>query len=350
MIEPSVDPTTAGVPADAPAGGAATDPGPVNTASNTPAPMGGTETRLHLSILMPRLADATHLWVQVVADDDEAALPAPELAARLAGQAMIRLMVDMPRLAGDNRWDLAENALVAHARRELELCGQAAESPEYAGSVLAAVATLAAFGHSGGSMGAACRQLAALFMYRPLSPITNNPADWIDVAEYAPGVPLWQCRRDSRLFSRDGGVTYWNVDDRGGPNDTDRLVYTAAEHTPTTDPAPAPAPDPAPVDVDVAGDPVERPTFGDPAVAAVMAWLEANGVAEWVPSDADPRVDPDGATITYQAFVWEGARGWDSMNIAVDRNSSQPRTEPRTVPLLVTPPPDVEAILAAPRT
>lgn len=42
-------------------------------------------------------------------------------------------------------------SLVEHARRELELCGQYAEDPEYSESLIRAVEAFTSFGHSGGS-------------------------------------------------------------------------------------------------------------------------------------------------------------------------------------------------------
>lgn len=119
--------------------------------------------------------------------------------------------------------------LVEHAERELRACGQWDEDPEYAQSIVNAVAAFASYGHSGGSAGIAVEQLSRLLRFEALSPLTNDPDEWCDVAEYAPGVPLWQNRRDSRMFSADGGRTYWCVDEPGGPSDTGRTMHTAAD-------------------------------------------------------------------------------------------------------------------------
>lgn len=106
-------------------------------------------------------------------------------------------------------------SLVEHARRELELCGQYKEDPEYAESIIAAVAAFASYGHSGGSAGYAVQQLAALLRYEALSPLTDSPVEWRHHGEGVAGVPggLWQNVRDSRAMSADGGKTYWLVDD-----------------------------------------------------------------------------------------------------------------------------------------
>lgn len=104
--------------------------------------------------------------------------------------------------------------LVEHARRELELCGQYAEDPAYAQSIIAAVAAFASYGHSGGSAEIAIDQLHTLLQRRVLSPITSDPVEWVDHSEIS-GSPLWQNRRDSAAFSTDGGKTWYFIDGRG---------------------------------------------------------------------------------------------------------------------------------------
>lgn len=103
--------------------------------------------------------------------------------------------------------------LVEHARRELELCGQYAESPAYAQSIIAAIAAFASYGHSGGSADVAIKQLHTLLLRRTLSPLTSDPAEWEDRSEIS-NSPLWQNARDSAAFSRDGGKTWYFVDGR----------------------------------------------------------------------------------------------------------------------------------------
>lgn len=99
-------------------------------------------------------------------------------------------------------------SLVEHAKRELELCGQFAEDPAYAQSIVAAVAAFASYGHSGGSAGVALHQLTALLRFEALSPLTSDPDEWVDHGG------VWQNRRDSRAMSGDGGKTWWYVDGR----------------------------------------------------------------------------------------------------------------------------------------
>lgn len=103
-------------------------------------------------------------------------------------------------------------SLTEHARRELELCGQYAEDPEYSESIIRAVEAFASYGHSGGSAMCAREQLHALLGFKTLSPITSDPAEWIDQSEIS-GTPLWQNRRDPAVFSTDGGKTWYSLDD-----------------------------------------------------------------------------------------------------------------------------------------
>jgi hypothetical protein len=103
-------------------------------------------------------------------------------------------------------------ALVEHARRELELCGQYAEDPEYSESIISAVEAFASYGHSGGSASVAREQLHALLGFKTLSPLTSDPAEWIDQSEIS-GTPLWQNRRDPAVFSTDGGKTWYSLDE-----------------------------------------------------------------------------------------------------------------------------------------
>lgn len=101
-------------------------------------------------------------------------------------------------------------SLAEHARRELELSGQYAEDPAYSESIIKAVEAFASYGHSGGSAMVAREQLHALLGFEALSPLTSDPAEWIDQSEPS-GYPLWQNKRDPAVFSTDGGQTHYSV-------------------------------------------------------------------------------------------------------------------------------------------
>ncbi len=102
-------------------------------------------------------------------------------------------------------------SLVDHARRELELCGQYAEDPEYSESIIRAVREFASYGHSGGSAMIAREQLHALLGFKTLSPLTDDPGEWMDRTKESGGTPMWQNRRDPSVFSADGGKTHYSV-------------------------------------------------------------------------------------------------------------------------------------------
>ena len=104
-----------------------------------------------------------------------------------------------------------EVSLAEHARRELELCGQYAEDPEYSESIIRAVEAFASYGHSGGSAACARDQLHTLLGFGNLSPLTHDPGEWIDQSE-ASGIPMWQNRRNPAVLSDDGGKTWYSLE------------------------------------------------------------------------------------------------------------------------------------------
>lgn len=121
-------------------------------------------------------------------------------------------------------------SLVDHARRELELCGQFASDPAYAQSIVAAVGALATYGYSGGSMGAAVHQLTTLLGYGTLSPLTNDPAEWMHVGTQN-DKPLYQSLRNPQAFSTDGGKTYYLLDERDAARDAAARAAEVPMHT-----------------------------------------------------------------------------------------------------------------------
>ena len=104
-------------------------------------------------------------------------------------------------------------SLVEHAKRELELSGQWSEDPAYSQSIVAAVAAFASYGHSGGSASVAIAQLYRLLHFETLSPLTSDPAEWIDRTAES-GTPMWQSARDPKVFSTDGGQTWYHLDEK----------------------------------------------------------------------------------------------------------------------------------------
>jgi hypothetical protein len=105
-------------------------------------------------------------------------------------------------------------SLVEHARTELKACGQYDEDAEFAEALIKAVEAFASYGHSGGSAGVGVHMLHDLLQFKPLSPLTNDPDEWLHIEEDLAGDAItWQNRRQPDAFSTDGGKTYYCLDD-----------------------------------------------------------------------------------------------------------------------------------------
>lgn len=94
-------------------------------------------------------------------------------------------------------------SLVEHAKRELELLGETDE--EFKQAIIKAVGAFASYGHSGESALVGVHMLAALLSFKNLSPLTNDPKEWMKVGEEG----VWQSCRNAEAFSNNGGKTYY---------------------------------------------------------------------------------------------------------------------------------------------
>lgn len=94
--------------------------------------------------------------------------------------------------------------LVEHAKAELARIN---EDQNTINGILKVVQAFADGGHSGGSAPMAIDYLEKLLRFEPLSPLTSDPAEWIDRSDIS-GYPIWQSSRDPRAFSYDGGKTW----------------------------------------------------------------------------------------------------------------------------------------------
>lgn len=92
-----------------------------------------------------------------------------------------------------------------HAQRELELVG---EEPQVIEWYLAIVDKFEEFGHSGYSAEHTTRVLEQLLRYRNLTPLTDNPDEWVDITEFNEGIELWRSKRNPDALSIDQGKTY----------------------------------------------------------------------------------------------------------------------------------------------
>jgi hypothetical protein len=114
-------------------------------------------------------------------------------------------------------------SLVEHAKRELALIDN---DQEFTDAIIRAVEGFASYGHSGGSASVAIPMLNALLQHKNLTPLTNDPAEWMNV-----GNRTWQCVRNPHAFSSDGGLTYYLLTDRDRFED-DLPVYVSKKKEP----------------------------------------------------------------------------------------------------------------------
>lgn len=108
-------------------------------------------------------------------------------------------------------------ALVEYAESELRRAGLFDEDSDYGGMLgqacLSIVKVFAEQGHSGMSAELTTQIVTRLMRYEPLTPLTSDPAEWMEVGD---DPPLWQSRRKPSTFSHDGGKTWYDLDDDKG--------------------------------------------------------------------------------------------------------------------------------------
>jgi len=106
--------------------------------------------------------------------------------------------------------------LLAHARRELDLAGLFKSDSDYNGMVAFDVVDLvrvfASQGHSGGSAQLTIELFTRLASFDVLTPITAHPAEWMEV-----GTGMFQNRRKSSVFWREGNQTWYDINEPIGP-------------------------------------------------------------------------------------------------------------------------------------
>ena len=106
--------------------------------------------------------------------------------------------------------------LVNHAKEELKLAGLFDKDSDYGGmlgeAVLELVEVFSKQGHSGFSAHQTLELFNTVASYKPLTAIGSTKAEWVDVAGNM-GEPMWQNKRRGTTFSRDGGKTWYDIDD-----------------------------------------------------------------------------------------------------------------------------------------
>ena len=97
------------------------------------------------------------------------------------------------------------------AESEMKRAGLYDADADYGGMVPAAVMALvdahSAQGHSGMSHGLVLSIFNLVINFKPLTPLTSDPAEWNEV-----GDGMWQSRRSPSVFSKDGGQTWYDLD------------------------------------------------------------------------------------------------------------------------------------------
>lgn len=107
--------------------------------------------------------------------------------------------------------------LKEHAEKELRRAGMlGAEGDKYdeynnmcGEAVLELIDVFQAQNHSGFSASMVLGMFKEVAEFKPLSPLTNDPEEWMEVDD-----KLWQNRRNSEAFSTDGGYTYYLLSDK----------------------------------------------------------------------------------------------------------------------------------------
>lgn len=111
------------------------------------------------------------------------------------------------------------------AEKELRRAGLFDQDADYgpgkiAECVMEMVKAFSSYSHSGGSMEMTLAIFDKVVRFKPLSPLTNDPDEWMEI-----GPSMFQSRRSHSCFSADGGQTYYDLDGPGGIEKT----YTAKD-------------------------------------------------------------------------------------------------------------------------
>jgi hypothetical protein len=59
------------------------------------------------------------------------------------------------------------------------------------------------------------QKVLTLLEFKPLSPLTNEPAQWADRSSTSGAQPEWQSKRDPDAWSHDAGQTYFYASQTG---------------------------------------------------------------------------------------------------------------------------------------
>jgi len=106
----------------------------------------------------------------------------------------------------------AKSQFLRWAENEVKAAGLLQADSDYDGMLGEAVLDLVNVFDSQNHSGMSAAMVRAIFdnlaNWKPLSPLTDNPDEWMEVSE-----ELWQSRRNPACFSKDGGKTYEDNND-----------------------------------------------------------------------------------------------------------------------------------------
>lgn len=89
-------------------------------------------------------------------------------------------------------------------------------------------------GHSGSSAPYALNLFKNLAMFNPLTPLTGEDYEWVNVSDVV-GEELYQNKRDSEIFKENGqayticGKVFWNWYQSDGDNEPSKTYYTSRD-------------------------------------------------------------------------------------------------------------------------
>lgn len=103
--------------------------------------------------------------------------------------------------------------MIEFSKRELDIIGMTEDSPDEINrmmreSILNIILVFSNSGFSGFSASYAVNVLEKLLRFDPLTPLTGEDDEWVDVSGYGDGTPHYQNKRASRVFKDADGSAY----------------------------------------------------------------------------------------------------------------------------------------------
>ena len=122
-------------------------------------------------------------------------------------------MISVASLIRKTAWQVKFASLVQHAKEELKRAGLFRKDSDYNGGIGKAVMELIeAFskqGHSGFSANWTLSVFDKVARFDILTPLSSKKTEWMEVCD-----GTWQSKRKSSVFSKDGGKTWYDIDDK----------------------------------------------------------------------------------------------------------------------------------------